>query len=404
MYFEYRLNKMENNHYIEDWLAAKTESSKTEETYISNIEVFSEFAKERGQDFYGIVADWRRVKRLGEVEREVFLETWSDIIRAFNTYVKKRYAPLTVKNFMATLKSFLGFWNIPLSISLPKRACVIYHNRDLTREELRQILTFASARDRVIWLVMAESGMRAETAVGLKYWQVKEDFEKGKVPMKILLPSSSLKDHVGDRFTFIGEDGYRALKNYLELRLPLSDDDFVFASEKQGKVKGEQFSVASLSVKFNRIVQKLGLDKPRGHKPKSLRLHSLRKYFRNHMNTDSSYIKFWMGHSLGVDAHYITRNVEVHRREYLKGYPYLRVFEPPEAITKTYVTLSQLEEQLRKRDQTIFELKATIQRMENMLNVLISRPSLQIDKEALSTTEKLAKKLSKEYVTEEYSW
>jgi integrase len=154
----------------------------------------------------------------------------------------------------------------------------------MTREELRQILTFASPRDRVIWLVMAESGMRAETAVGLRYWQMKEDFEARRIPMRIILPSESLKDHVGDRFTFIGEDGFKELSEYLRGRLPLKDDDYVFASEKAGKVKGEQFSVASLSVKFNRLVQKLGLDKPRGHKPKSLRMHSLRKYFRNQCN------------------------------------------------------------------------------------------------------------------------
>jgi predicted patatin/cPLA2 family phospholipase len=107
-----------------------------------------------------------------------------------------------------------------------------------------------------------------------------------------------------------------------------------------------------------------------------------------------------MAHSLGVDSHYITRDVEVHRREYLKGYPYLRIFEPPETLTKTYVTLTQLQEQLRKRDETIFELKTTIQRLENMLNVLMNRPSLQIEKEALSTTEKLTRKLPKKYQAE----
>jgi hypothetical protein len=66
-------------------LAAKTESSKTEESYRNNIKVFSEFAKERGQDFYGVVEAWREVKRLGEGEREAFLEVWSDVVRAFNT-------------------------------------------------------------------------------------------------------------------------------------------------------------------------------------------------------------------------------------------------------------------------------------------------------------------------------
>lgn len=316
------------NHYIEDWLSARTESKTTQRSYKRNINVFSEFAEQIGLDFNGIVEAWRKVKRAEINEREDFLETWSDVVRSFNTMIKKKYAPLSVKNLLATIKSFFKFWNVPIRVLLPKRAHVIYHNRDLKRGELRQILTFASPRDRVIWLVMAESGMRGGSAVNLKYWQIKEDFEEGRIPMKIMLPAASLKDHVGDRWTFIGEDGFRELKQYLEQRLPLEDDDYVFASEKPGRVKGIQFSVASLSVKFSRVVLKLDLAKPRGeHKPKAVRMHSLRSYFRNNMKADSSYIKFWEGHTLGTDAHYISRDIEKHREIYKEGYPYLRIYD-----------------------------------------------------------------------------
>ncbi len=200
--------------------------------------------------------------------------------------------------------------------------------------------------------------MRAGTAVNLKYWQIKEDFEAEKIPMKILLPSSSLKDHVGDRWTFIGEDGLRELKEYLEPRLPLEDEDYVFASEKKGRVKGEQFSVASLSVKFGRIASKLELTKPKAGKPKRVRMHGLRKYFRNNMRADSAYIKFWMGHSLGVDAHYITRDPERHRKEYKKGYEFLRIFEPSLfSVAEQTQRITQLEKKLEIRDQEIRELK-----------------------------------------------
>jgi len=351
------MEKVELNSWLEDWLSNVCESEKTRESYLLAIRTFSAFAKNKwNKNFLNIVQEWREAKRKSNVEAEVFLEEWSDVIRNFNTYIKPRYAPLTVKNFMATLKSFFRFWNIPLSVNLPKRACVIYHNRDLTREEVRQILTFASARDRVIWLIMAESGMRAETAVNLRYWQIKEDFEAKRIPMRILLPSASLKDHVGDRWTFIGEDGFRELSEYLKRRFPLKDEDFVFASEKEGKVRGEQFSVASLSVKFNRLVQKLGLDKSRnGGKPKSVRMHSLRKYFRNNMRVDSAFVKFWMGHSLGVDAHYITRDVERHREEYKRGYEYLRIFEP------SAISVTEILEQLRQRDEEIKTLRRQIE-------------------------------------------
>lgn len=344
------------NRWLQNWLAVRCESPKSRVNYSKSIRVFSEFCSKRwNKDFNNVVEEWRRVRR-NEVDREDFLDSWNDIIRGYHAHIKPRYAPLTTKLHLTVIRSFFKFWKIPLDIDLPKRACVIYHNRDLTRQQLRQILTYASPRDRVIWLLMAESGMRAQTAKNLKYWQIKHDFDSGTLPLRILTPSSSLKDHVGDRWTFCGEDGYRELKEYLQPRLPLADDDFVFISEK-----GKHFSVASLSMKFSRIVLKLGLDKPRTyHKPKAIRQHSLRKYFRNNCRADSAFREFWMGHSLGTDAHYITRNPEVHRREYTHAYPYLRVWEPDEALTKTYVTMTQLQEELKRKDQQIVELRGTV--------------------------------------------
>jgi hypothetical protein len=207
---------------------------------------------------------------------------------------------------------------------------------------------------------MVESGLRVDNAVHLQYWQIKEDFEAKRVPMKIMLSSSSLKDHVGDRWSFVGEDAFNELQKYLQRRLPLGDDDFIFLSEKQGRVKGEQFSAASLSVKFNRIVQKLGIDKTTGAKgkPKQVRLHGLRKYFRNNMRADSAFVSFWMGHSLGVDAHYISRDPEEHRKRYSEGYAQLRLYESdPTSIISLY-------SQIRGKDQEIMELRRRIQEAE----------------------------------------
>lgn len=361
---------------VEDWLSARAESPKTRELYLFLWENFADFCKRRGKDALRLVDDYRAVKYQGEAQREKFLEEWQDLLRAFNTYLKPKFAPLTMKNHLVAVRSFLGFWKIPLDVDLPKHACVIWHNRDLKKEEIKQILTFASARDRVIWLVMAESGMRADTAVNLKYWQIGEDFEAKRVPMKILLPSSVLKDHVGDRWTFLGEDGFRELSDYLQRRMPLEKDDFVFASEREGKVKGEQFSPASISTKFNRIVQKLEIDKSQGKagKPKQIRLHGLRKFFRNNMRAEKGYLDFWMAHSLGVDAHYISRDPEEHRKRYAEGYKYLRLSEAsPE-------TLSDVYQQIRDKDREIKELKG---RLDSLQPFITSVENLQKDQDAL---------------------
>jgi hypothetical protein len=351
----WRGRQTEQNHWVQDWLSARAEAPKTKLGYEQGLAIFVEFCRARGKDFLKVVEEWRAARIAGVQAQDVFTDEWTDIVRSFSAHIKPDYAPLTVKNRLVAVKSFLHYWRVAVDVELPKRACVIYHNRDLTREEVRQVLTHASPRDRVIWLVMVEAGMRGQTAVDLKYWQIKEDFEKGVTPMRIMLPAAALKDHVGDRWTFIGEDGAGELKEYLKPRLPLKDDDYVFASERQGRVKGEQFSAASLSVKFNRVTHKLRMDQSRDGKPKSVRMHGLRKYFRNNMKAEEAYREFWMGHSLGVDAHYITRDPEVHRREYARGYEHLRIFEP--SIDSLAELRQDLLQKLQKKDQEMDQLR-----------------------------------------------
>jgi integrase len=257
-------------------------------------------------------------------------------------------------------KSFFSFYKIPIDVDLPRRACVIYHNQDITKQQLIMILSKASQRDKAIFLLMAESGLRASTIINLKYWQIKEDFERGTIPLRILTPSATIKDHVGDCWSFIGEDGVKILKEYLQPRLPLKDQDYIFSSGKPSLVKGLQFSEASLSTTFNRITRHLKMEKgaPFG-KPGHFRLHGLRKYFRNNMRAEESFREFWMGHSLGVDAHYISRDPEEHRKRYAEGYEALRILAPV-----TPAQLKDINDQLRQKDLEIQELRDKIGKIE----------------------------------------
>jgi len=356
---------MEANHWIEDWLSARAEAPKTKELYLMCWKHFTEFCKERGKDPLRIVDDYRVVKYQGEAQGK-FLDEWQDILNAFNTWLKPKYAPLTMKNHLVAVRSFLRKWKIPLDVELPRHACVIYHNRDLSKEIIRQILSRASQRDRTIWLFMAESGLRAKTTINLKYLQIQNDFEKEIVPMRILTPAETLKDHVGDRWSFVGEDSVRALREYLKPRMPLKGEDYVFASERPGRVKGEQYSESALSVKFSRTCRALKLEKgtPYG-KPGRYRMHGLRKYFRNNCRADPFYREFWMGHDIGIDESYIDRTMsrdltdpEIHRKLYQQAYEELRILEPT-----TPTGYREIQQQLKQRDSEIQELRAEMQKL-----------------------------------------
>lgn len=341
---------VETNHFIEDWIAARCESENTVKQYIQKINQFKRFSEKKGLNFGTVVKDYREAKYSGPMSEQKFLDKWNDLIASFTSMLKKKYPPLSQRSILTAPKSFFKKWKIPLDVDLPKRAYVTYHNRDLTKPIIRQIISKASQRNRTIYLILAESGLRTGTVVELKYWQIKKDFEAGITPMQILTPSSEIKYHVGDRWSFIGEEAEKALRIYLSPRLPLKDGDYLFQSEKPHFSKGKQFGASSISSNFNTLTRKLKFERgaPYG-KPGLYRLHGLRKYFRNNMRVDPSFREFWMGHSLGVDSHYISRNVEDHRKRYAEGYEQLRIQEKSEINKKEMNQLKATNEQLIKQ-------------------------------------------------------
>jgi integrase len=364
------------NHWIPDWIS-KLESEATHRTYLRAIGIFSQFCQVQGASFSSVVEDWREARDRGRRAEQRFQDRWNDLIRGYTTYLKIRYVPkrgarltpLTQRFFLTVVKSFFQEYKILVDVDLPRRACVQYHNQDFSKEQIRMILAKASQRDRAIFLMMAESGLRGGTVVSLKYWQIRDDLEKDRIPLRILTPSSTLKDHVGDRWSFIGDDGAKALREYLKPRLPLRAEDYVFASGKPSRVKGEQFTEASISTIFKRITDHLKMEKgsPIG-KPGHYRLHGLRKFFFNNMMAPKEFRDFWMGHTIsGSDEHYITRDPEKHRTIYAQGYQQLRILEQGLETG----ALANVTAQLKTRDEEIKSLKESVSKMQVQIEMMM---------------------------------
>jgi integrase len=362
---------MERTAQVENFLQSR-ESPKTQSSYERALTIFAKFCKSQSKDLNAVVGEWREARMANDRREEItFLEDWQDLIRAFHAQIKPKYASLTVALNLAVVKSFFKYCRIPVDVELPRRSFVSYHNRDLTKAQVRLIVSRSSARNRALWLTLAESGMRVGTAIAMRYWWIKDDFEAQRLPMRIILPSEFVKDHVGERWTFIGEDGFKALSEYLKPRMPLKDDDFVFSSERPAKTEAahrKQFTVSNVSVIFRNIVDGLGLDKstaPAG-KPRHLRLHGLRKYFRNNCKADWSYREFWEGHMLGTDEHYVSRNPEDHYPLYAKAYNGLRVMEP------SIAEMAQVKDDLRGKDEEIEKLKGELKTVKGQLTEILA--------------------------------
>jgi hypothetical protein len=77
--------------------------------------------------------------------------------------------------------------------------------------------------------------------------------------MKVELPSEILKDRISSRFTFVGEDAFKLLKEYLSLRTSIKDDDLILQPEVKARMKKPYLSPETFSNKFSDLVLELGL-------------------------------------------------------------------------------------------------------------------------------------------------
>lgn len=315
---------------MELWLKNIANSEMTEITYSKGIKKFLEFHNVTLED---IANEWESIS---SYEKEkAFVKKWNMKIKQFRASLKDRVqkgeiAESTMYNILTPINSFFKWLDTPIRIHGHKLR-VTYHNRDITTEEIDRILKHTEkVRDRAIYCMIAQSGLRPTTVSKLRYKHIKEDYEKGIIPMKIDIPRAIAKGKNKDYFTFIGEETVNYLREYFTLRFKgkqPQEEDLVFL--KRGG-KEEKISTISISIIFGRTALKLGISKDNKGKPRNIRLYCLRKWFRNeaseHKEVDSEYVHHWMGHTLNrMDEHYFTKDVEKHRAKYILAMEHLRI-------------------------------------------------------------------------------
>ena len=357
------------------WLKKVCGSENSAKTYLPKIKRFFDHVGTQGDE---LVARWKKLKydlRL----REEFLDKWTDKIESYIYFNFQDYTSGSRMQELAVIVSF--FKNccargIPVSPKWEKHTFVKYHNRDIKREEIKRILEHSSKRDKAFFLMLTESGLRPETLVQLRYKHIKEDFEANRTPMKIDLPSELLKGRVEHRWNFIGEDGFKVLKEYLKPRLPLKHEDLVFIPRRKD-APNTLLTRNTFSVIFSNLALKLGIaERTEKGKPKTIRLYCLRKYFMNNARYegfDHTFKEFWMGHKT-TQTHYVSRDIERHRKEYAQAYRNLRIYRD-----ETEQSVKMLKNLLAEKDKELSELRKKLKAIEPFVEFAEGNPeALQI--------------------------
>lgn len=343
----------------------------TARNYRRHLDLFLKFT---GKTSEQILAEYE-----SSSDRE-FRRKYARYIRAWIANLSKTFTKNTIRVMVTSIKSFFKYSDLPLGYVPMAKASVSHHNRDITKEEIAEVLRIARPRDRAFFAVMAQSGLRPHTLCQLRIKHLQPDFSKERIPCKIEVPEELAKGKYKPHFTFIAEEALTHLRDYLKTRPNITRESYLFT--QYGKKTpitysnaSHRFRLALLKLKEKGIVD---FEQKEAGKPSQLRLYNLRKWFRKQAHQAGfELVQFWMGHTVvaGVDEHYRPRDPEFHRKLYAeKAMPFLRIEQATPTQTEEVIAkqAERIEELERKLAENI-EMKQTLTGLEAKYVELLKR-------------------------------
>jgi integrase len=359
---------------VEDWLNSvaysHSQSKATEDQYKR---VWERFSNDINMTPEEIIADYERSN-----DRKV-MRKHARLIRSWiGQLMKEGLINTSIKVMVGAVKSFYKYNDLPLGIIPQAMSGIVYHNRDITKEEIVQIMAVVKLREKAFFAVMAQSGLRPHTIRQLRLKHL-EDFER--VPCKIEVPQELAKGKYGSYVTFIGPDTLKYLKQYLATRKNLTSDSLLFCAHDDPK---KPVNVKDMSRAFRLAARKLEKSgaiefEIREGKPSELRLYNLRKFFRKYANQMGfENVNYLMGHTVrGSDANYKPQDPEFYRQLYAeKAMPFLRLEEP--TPTETEMLRQQHKKEMEDLQKSIAERDEKIKELEHNMNSMDEKFSLAL--------------------------
>jgi len=350
--------------WIDNVAYSHSRSASTEDKYKRHIHKFCDFIGKTPQQ---ILEEYESM-----TDRQ-FRRKFAQYVRAFIAEQDGNgYAINSIRDSVSALKSFFKYNDLPLGYVPVAKGKITFHNRDISKEEVVDILKTSRPRDRAFFSMMAQGGFRPDTLCSLRVKHVEPTFSKGIVPCKIEIPEEIAKGEFGAYFSFVGEESVKYLNAYLATRPGLGPEDYLFTNHGSDKPLNKK-SIAQI---FSRAIEKLkesgkmDFEQKAKGKPRSVRLYNLRKFFRKYAGQAGvEYVNFWMGHKTNYkaphipasDTHYFSRqDVEFQRQLYKeRAMPFVRL---------ETATPSETDKIISKQAEEIEMLKDRIYGLERKEN------------------------------------
>jgi len=261
----------------------------------------------------------------------------------------------------------------------------------LTREQLRAVFNAASPKERVACILMAHAGLRPEVLGNytgdeglrlrdLREFELKDGVvEFSKVPTMVVVPSTLSK--AGHQYpTFLGEEGCRVLKDYLDARLkagePLGPESSVVKPERAKKPFIRTINIGDA---VRHALRAAGF--------KDVRPYCLRTTFasalleaENDGKVAHPFTVLWLGHKGEMSARYsanrgklATSMVDRMREAYRRCEPYLSTITSGGAQTEIQEKVLKMTLKYLGVPDTALEGKHLMELPDDELNALVEK-------------------------------
>lgn len=354
---------------VENWISnvalSHSDSAQTRALYKRGLDYFLKFT---GAEVKEISEDYEKLP-----ERQ-FKHKYGQLVQSWAWDMRQhQFSPGSIGNYVGIAKSFFKYNDFPLCFIPAIRKKVTFHNRDITKEDILNILSVSLPRDKAFYAVMAQSGLRPGTMCALRMKHLEPDYSQNKIPLKISVPEELAKGEYGEYLTFIGEDAVRLLTDYLKTRPNLNRESLVFTN--QGTEAPMLRNTISSQFRRNvRMLREKGLmtyEQKQNDRPAEIRLYTLRKWFRKQaIQAGFENVDFWMGHKgPGVDGAYRPKDGEFYRAIYAeKAAPFLRLdattpLESEKAIEELRGENAELKARLNQLSVSASTLEALLKRV-----------------------------------------
>jgi len=296
-----------------------SKSRSSVEAYISVVKQFCEFLGKGPDEVISLCfsnnkrENSKNIKKLEEKAEEFLTE---QEVRGLTR--------TTVVVNSAKLKTFFLANGIRINLGKRKGPRVTFKDRAPKPEEVQKLIDIAPLREKVIIAMLTTGGFRIGTLLKLKYKDVKEDLEAGRIPLHIHVPAEYNKGKVCDYDTFINEEAVHYLKLYLEQRregtdkIPpeeINDESPLFRTNRK-EVK--PLDKKTVEKSLHSILKVAGL-RSEISKRHEVRIHSLRKFFRTQLvslGVPTEYVEYMMGHKLSTYSDISMKGIEFLRQIY----------------------------------------------------------------------------------------